>query len=247
MSTSKIVEQTGLYAVDGAQLYIRIFQPLHAKRGKAVLSLYGFLGFEKNLDLLLELAHSGYVVATFDYSGIWRSEGKYSPFSGVRDSVSVVNKVNEIIGDNSLKWSVFGHSWGGTQALLLAKETAIFESVIAMAPVFDLRDMVGQNREQVENFFRSSVEKKSWSISKDLFNSDVDRIHAGIFQKGDLTGIKSRVSLLHGELDDVVPIAHSNNIRKFSEDRFKLVPLKEMGHIPFDRPKVLEEIINCIS
>ena len=105
-----------------------------------VLSLHGYPGNEKNLDVAQALRRQGWNVVFFHYRGAWGSEGEFS-FRGAEADVQTVlqymsNETNAAsLGIDTKRISIVGHSMGGHMAIAGIYDNPNVQCAVAYDPV----------------------------------------------------------------------------------------------------------------
>lgn len=160
------------------------------KNAPVVVMCHGFHSSKDNpitsRALAQKLVERGFSVLRFDFSGHGRSEGnidEITPVAGLDDLKCAIESLGE------RKIALYGSSFGGYVALLYASDQPVL-ALALKAPVLD------------------------WSqvqISKDRgkrFRQETKNIN--IYQKA--KNIKAPTLIIHGDRDDVVPLAQSQKL-----------------------------------
>ncbi|MBL4837292.1 MAG: alpha/beta fold hydrolase [Kordiimonadaceae bacterium] len=102
-----------------------------------VVTLLGFPGNEKNLDLAQSLRRAGFNILYFHYRGAWGSEGEFGLHNASEDAAAAIaflKKNAKEFRTDPKKISVFGSSFGGFTALSAAAADTSVQCTVATSP-----------------------------------------------------------------------------------------------------------------
>lgn len=195
-------------------------------RGAAVMIHGGFWRAKYDLThashLCAALAEAGISAANLEYRRLGETGGGWpGSLDDVRHGVAAAR---EYFGSGPV---VVGHSAGGHLALRLASESPKIKAVIALAPVavLQLADELNLSNSAVSEFLGSKP-----SESQDLLNAACPSLHPSTIPR----------ILVHGTMDDVVPIALSREfvrLRKNDLGEVSLVEIAAADHFDLIDPE----------
>jgi len=223
-------------------IHTRVYIPELIEKFPAILFFSGFPGYQRNFDLALELALSGFAICTFDYPGTWNSEGKFHPLVGLK----VANEIKQFFLNllpTRTSWGIFGHSWGATLALLYGAQDQSCNSIAVLAVVNDLLSITKGTRESVAQMFINDVAPLGIEIDREKLEADLDIIASQNILKDVVPHIKQPVLLIHGLNDEEVSPSQSQQIAEMSNNKFTLKMLPNEGHSPKNRKKLVDILL----
>lgn len=220
----------------------QVYVPRTAKF-PVILFFAGFPGYQRNLDLAVELALSGFATCTFDYPGTWGSKGKFSPLIGVKVAEEVREFILEILSPEVNQWGIFGHSWGATLALLYGAQDPSCKSIAVLSPVNDLLSITEGTRESVAQMFIDDAAPLKIEVDYDKLEADLNIIASQNILKDTIQQITQPVLLMHGSNDQEVPSSQSQQIAELAGDKFMLRALPDEGHNPKNREKLVSNLL----
>ncbi len=142
-------------AIDGSDLYYRLYRPAVLEEGRqypAIMAPYGGPHGQRakrewKVDFNEYLARNGYVVMVLDNRGMWNRGLKFE--SHIKNAMGTVEIEDQVTGVNHLKSlgyvdgdnvGIWGWSYGGYMTLMaLFKEPDVFKAGVSVAPVTDWR------------------------------------------------------------------------------------------------------------
>jgi pimeloyl-ACP methyl ester carboxylesterase len=198
-----------------------------------VLVLHGIHG-EKSAMLSVgrRLAAAGYRAVLADLRGHGRSTGEWLTYGVVesRDLSQVLHQL-EREGLLSGPLGVYGASYGGATAIMLAGEDPRVRAVVAVAPYASMQ-------EEVFDYIRSYRLVPAWLISDATIRRAVERAgELGRFEPqaaSPLTAMsrtQARVLLIHGAADRKIPARHSQSLHAVAPGQSELLLMRRKGHV----------------
>ncbi len=179
--------------------------------GRAVITCHGMLSHkdsDKHRLLCDKLAKRGIASLRFDFAGRGASEGRLFDLSYSHEVEDLEAAVAFLVERGVERFGLFGSSMGGAVALLAAARD---ERVVAVATLA----AVGHPAAIAERYPR---EAEAWQRVGHI-ESEAGRIGRGFLDDAmqhdvlSATGVlRAPVLVLHGELDDVVPVADAHDI-----------------------------------
>lgn len=222
-------------ARDGEQIpgYLTLPPGMEDARGlPAIVMPHGGPGSrdEWGFDWLAQFfAQSGYAVlqpnfrGSTGYGSAWEMENGFQSWQTAIADVADGGRwlIAEGMADPS-KLAVLGWSYGGYAALQAsAIESDLFKAVVAIAPVTDL----GELRNDSRNFVNYPI------VSEFLGNGEHIDTGSPARRADEIT---APVLLVHGELDEPVPVRHSEIMQEALEDAgrsVRLIRFEDLGHL----------------
>ncbi len=168
--------------------------------------------------LAAALAARGHGVVSLDYR---RTPGHPDATTGdVRSAVELLPRARDSLGLADRSVQLVGHSAGGHLVLWLAGEPGVTATVVALAPVADLvvADSLGLGGGAVTAFLGASA-----SARPDLDPARRTAPHGGI-------------SVIHGALDDIVPVSVGASYVSAVAPAARLVLIPDCGHFELIDP-----------
>ncbi len=226
-------ETQELYAKrDRNQIYGLIYVPQNAgKKMPAVIFSHGFGGnYQVGMQYAEALAEKGYVVYCFDFCGgspESRSDGTTLEMSIFTEQADLEAVIHMIQGQDFVdKENIFlmGTSQGGAVLAITAaanKEAA--KGAVLLYPAFVLVDMTKERFKSVEDI--PDTYNQMWmtvgrAYAEKLLDYDIYEA---------ISDYDKDVLLIHGDVDDIVPLSYSKRALKVY-DSAKLEVLPGAGH-----------------
>ncbi|MFI4891218.1 MAG: alpha/beta hydrolase family protein [Steroidobacterales bacterium] len=148
-----------------------------------LISLHGFPGTERNLDLAQVVRRAGYNVLFFDYRGVFGSGGNFSFANSLEDTAAVLAWARS--PDNVAKYhtdpqrlAILGHSFGGWLALMSGAQLPPRACVAALAAWnvgWAAKRFADHPKERIDdlNDLRTSTQETSGPV-----RANADALHA---------------------------------------------------------------------
>lgn len=207
-------EDAWFAAADGAQLH-GWFVP--AAGGESADTLLWFHGNAGNIgdridNLLLISRRLGVSVFIFDYRGYGRSGGKPSERGLYADGEAALAYLRERGDVDMSRLTLFGRSLGCAVAVELATRHPV-KTIILESPFTSIDAMARRMRGGLAALVPTSwvVRSKFDSLSK-------------------IANVHSPVMLLHGDMDDIVPIEMGHELFAAANDPKRFYPIRGAGH-----------------
>lgn len=235
----------------------KIFGILHRPITKnpvpAVMICHGFGGNklgknEAYLKLAKALSKAGIAVLRFDFRGCGDSEGDFSQItveSLVSDALAALEFLKNDPGLDKERFGIFGRSLGGSIALITAKRTKAFKTIVLWAPFFSAVGWLEkwkklqstENHSLKQDLMTINGKKPSLQFYEQLFRMHLDQ---------DLKDLESTPFLhIQGKNDLVITEMHAQSFRehrKMASGESKFVELIETDH-DFSNPEELQASI----
>lgn len=217
------IEATYLeFLSEGLKLKVFMAKPDEKARFPAVLVNHGGGGMERAYEeMCIELAETGYTALAMTFRGYAGSQGMQEYGKGeIRDLLNLVEyiKSQSFVDENRI--GMFGYSRGALNTLLACQRSKDFKAVVLWAaPV----DMIAHHMLNpfIEDLIGGSPQKlpEEYRIRSPI--NFVERITCPIF-------------IIHGELDEVIPVRHAHMLAKELERSNKDFQMKTYpgeGHV----------------
>lgn len=201
-------------------------------------------GGTKQEAIAQRFAPAGYNVLRFDFSYVGDSEGEYEDLtvSGeVADALGALDFMHEF---GASECTLVGSSLGGLVALLAAAQaTHLVSRVAVIAAVADSRIFTDGLTDKAIAEWRARGRRRVGSgFLKPDFLDDVLRIDAPATMKT----LAMPVLVMHGEDDDVVPVAHAEIIRRSVSGPCRVEKFPGVGH-RFEEPGALARLLDVLA
>lgn len=234
--------QSIVFENEGQRIFGISHIPLTPGPHPAVLICHGLGGhktgkFRLYVVLSEMLARNGIASLRFDFRGSGDSEGDFSGTtleSEVSDATAALNKLLTLPGIDTSRIGLFGRSFGGTIALMIAKSSSIIKSIATWAPLYSGDQWVEQyntlHAPGITDEFRMEAMKiNGQTPGKDFFKG-LFKIRMDEY----LQDLKHLPLLhIHGEHDAVVTIDHAekyHQARKGMKENSKFIRLPHSDH-----------------
>lgn len=233
----------------GKTIFGELFLPsIHSdvKRPVVILS-HGFGSTGKNQEEYASMfADNGYVAYTFDFIGGGediRSDGKMTEMSVLTEASDLeiilegIRNLPFVDRDNVI---LMGNSQGGfVSTYVAAKNKDKVSKLILLYPAFGIPDNTKRMIEEADTN-KEIFEVLGKTVSRKY---GIDAMNIDIFDL--MKNFDKEVLIIHGENDDVVPIAYSEKaIKIFKNAKLKIV--KNAGH-GFHKEKEIDTAKNSIA
>lgn len=181
---------------------------------------------DRNLGIASGLVDHGYNVLMFDMRGHGESEGKHIS-AGYHEKHDVLGAINYIRQTGiQTQIGILGLSMGAAASLMAAAESEEIAAVVADGGYADIVSIF-----ESEFSARSSLPKFFIPIILFAANKMYDIDFAAIKPEEAVSELSIPVFIIHGEQDDVVPVAHAYRLKEASEHRdSELWILSEAAH-----------------
>jgi len=230
MTAEPFLQKDISFSADGLKLKGLLHLP---PNGPAPL-IIGSHGFYSNGDspkqiaLAEECNRLGMAYFRFDHRGCGRSEGEFDLVTSLEarcsDLISAVEAINHRI-DTKGCLGLFGSSMGGTVCLATAARLAADAVVTFGAPVRS--NLSGGRSEMPRSEIVFDAARRQFDVTKRL--SEL-----------------SHILIIHGQADDVVPVAHAREIFNLAREPKKII-IQEHGDHPMSIPEHQQEFVRQTS
>ena len=219
----------------GEKIYGQLYMPKTDLSGECPLVIYSHelaCNHTYGIPYAKRFADLGFATLVFDFRGggpFVKSEGKTSDMSVITqcdDLLSVTRQAMEWPFVDRNRIFLMGASQGGmVAALAAAKEPELYAKLLLNYPGFQIPDWIHDAfpSKPINDF---SFDYQGWitlgaAYIKDFWDYDI---------WGQIGNYKKPVLIIHGEKDQMVPIAYSRRAAKVYPD-CTFYPMKDMGHI----------------
>jgi len=167
---------------------------------------------ERNLGIAGDLVNHGYSVLMFDMRGHGESEGKHIS-AGYHERYDVLGAVDYIRQRGiETKIGVLGLSMGAAASLMAAAESKEIAAVVADGGYADIVSIF-----ESEFSARSSLPRFFIPIILFVANRMYDIDFTAIKPEEAVSELSIPVFIIHGEQDDMVPVAHAYRLKEASQ------------------------------
>lgn len=207
---------------EGLKLKVFMAKPDEKARFPAVLVNHGGGGMERVYEeMCIELAETGYTALAMTFRGYPGSQGRQEYGKGeIGDLLNLVEYIKSqgFVDENRI--GMFGYSRGALNTLLTCQRSKDFKAVVLWAaPV----DMIAHH--MLNPFIEDLIGGSPQKLPEEY------RIRSPI---NFVEGITCPIFIIHGELDDVIPVWHADMLAKELEGSnkdFQMKTYPEEGHV----------------
>jgi pimeloyl-ACP methyl ester carboxylesterase len=201
-------------------------------------------GGTKQTAIVQRFAPAGYNVLRFDFSFVGDSEGEYEDLTVSGEVDDALGALDFMAEFGASECTLVGSSLGGLVALLAAAQAAHLVSRIAlMAPVADAKIFTdGLDDKAIAEWRKRGRRRVGSGYLKPGFLDDVLRIDAPKVMRA----LTMPVLVMHGEADDVVPIAHADLICRSVAGPCTVERFPGVGH-RFEEPGALDRLLEVLA
>lgn len=231
----------------------------HGGKAPGVVMFHGFTGNKiENHRLFVHTARSlcdsGFVVLRFDFRGSGDSDGEFEDMTipgEISDAEKALVFLTEQRGVNKEEVGVLGLSMGGRVAAILASRDkrvrfAVLYSAALSPLVSRLLSSTTKGTQEVAESMRMLVSgeaiqvRDGWYLKKSFFDTLDDTVPLDVMGK-----IKVPILIVHGDLDQVVPLSDSTKgfeIVKNLNEKNELYVIEGGDHVFTEREHTQEVI-----
>ena len=220
-----------------ASLSVWIIDPTHAASAGApaprgtILLLHGIHGNKRHmLGMAKTLAGHGFRAVLVDLRGHGRSSGDWLTY-GYQESADLVQVLDALSERGLLAGSVgvYGTSYGGATAIMLAGRDPRVQAVVTVAAFSDMREVVACNIRSQLPF--GGLLSQSWidgTLARcgELAGFDP----AAASPVAAVTRTKARILLVHGKADAKIPFSEAEALYAACRDHGRLILLDGEDH-----------------
>lgn len=216
------------------ELLVQVVEPAEVESPSAtVLVLHGVISSGRAmLPHARRLAAHGYRAVLVDLRGHGQSDGEYMTY-GLEESADLVRVIDALAARRLIsgRLGVLGVSYGATTAIHLAGRDPRIDSVVAVAPFSNLRDVV-------PDFGRTVLPGVGSLVSDQALAAGIDEAGKQAGFDPDLADAcqalqrtSAPVLVIHGEEDWMVPTYHGRRLHEAAPDHSELRLLPCTGHL----------------
>jgi putative redox protein len=208
-----------------------LHHPVENKSAGAAVLCHG-MESDKNSEKLIflgrQLAQCGILTLRFDFSYVGESSGKFADIT-YRGEVEDLRAAYELVRNrHGGKIAIFGSSMGGTVALMFAAAEPHVAALVALAAPLHPENFpkrvltpAGLERWRKRGFMRYNGQRLNLALLEDLECIDVP---------GAARSIHCPVLILHGDADEIVPVAEAHELHDCLTNAKRLSIFKDGDH-----------------
>jgi pimeloyl-ACP methyl ester carboxylesterase len=225
-----------------------LHHPLENHSAGAAILCHGMESHKNSAKLIFlgqELARRGILALRFDFSYVGESSGKFEDitYSGeVEDLRAAYDLVRQ---RRDGKIAIFGSSMGGTVAIMFAAAEPQVASVITLAAPLHpenfpsrILSSAGLQRWRERGYTRYNGQRLNLAMLEDLESIDVPAA---------ARKIDCPVLILHGDADEVVPVAEAHELHGCLKNSKRLSILKDADHRLSDRATMQRAMLEALD
>jgi dipeptidyl aminopeptidase/acylaminoacyl peptidase len=218
---------TEIFRVLGQKMVATYHRPAgpEGKRFPTVLFLHGFPGSEKSVDVQRELMRRGIASVAPAFLGAWGSGGKYRFTTLVPQARAALRAAKKLSFVNPRRVAVYGYSMGGWVALNLAALEPSLKAVVAIASAGG-PEMIGSD---TKSFLAHLSKPLNVPAQGDLLG-DFRRALRKFDPARAIPRLRAPLLLIHGDEDDVIPIAISRRYAALAGRRARFIVQRGADH-----------------
>ena len=233
-------EKLSIPTANGDTLSAVLHHPAAAPHGAAILchGMESAKNSEKLIFLAQSLAQRGILALRFDFRYVGESSGNFADITYSGEVADLRAAYDLMQKRRPGKTVIFGSSMGGTVALLFAAQEPSVAAVVTLAaPVhpenFPKRVLTPKQlqRWRERGFTTYNGQRLNVTLLNDLEQLDVPRAACRIL---------CPVLILHGDADEVVPVAEANELHEILTSPKRLSIFQDTDH-RFSNPLVMRQ------
>ena len=198
---------------DGIRLHAKLERPRGRDNGSLCILIHGFTGHMEEKHILAArdaMLDSNVAVLRAEMYGHGKSGGdfrEHNLYKWVNNGLSVIRYAKEISRGEDLY--LCGHSQGGLLTMLLGGMcSADIKAILPLSPAWMIPEIARQGEILGTRFDPSDIpdviRSGSWEISGDYV-----RVAQTIHVEDEIERYGKRVFLVHGDMDETVPVSYS--------------------------------------
>jgi dipeptidyl aminopeptidase/acylaminoacyl peptidase len=195
------------------------------KTKKAIVICHGYPFDKGNVLTFATFLRKRYNIMMFDFRAMGRSGGWYTSggYYEKRDLMAAIEYLKKDRGIGPI--GVFGFSIGGSVAIMTAELSEDIKVVVADSLTASLEYVVDSMYRQF-SFFKHPFVFMTKLIAKIFFGIDTSKVSA----VRSAPNMKSALLLIHGDIDDQVPVEESKMVYKEAKEPKELWIVKGANH-----------------
>ncbi len=205
------------------------FQPGSGDSKNVVILGHGVTG-NKDRPLLKALSDAleaaGISSLRFSFAGNGYSEGKFTDATISKESQDLKSVLDRVTADG-FRVAYVGHSMGGAVGVSVASEDPRIEALVSLAGMVYTKDFAKREFGDVKPDAGFMWDEPTCPLSSEYMND--------LAQIGDLLDVGAKISvpwlLVHGTVDDVVPLKDSKDIYAKAKTNKKLIEIEGADHV----------------
>lgn len=207
--------------------------------------LHGVPGIEKNVDLAHALRENGWNCLLIHYRGCWGSEGTYRLKTVPVDVIAALDFLgrDDTGRVDPSRVALIGHSLGGWAAILAAAADERVKAVTVYSPVVDPQafamdeDVAAAEFTPWINGITPAEFTRQWRALTGPFNA-----------LNEVAKVEPRpLLIIHGELDEVVPVEQGQALYEAAGQPKKLVRIPNGNHaLAWQRPLLRRYLLDWL-
>ena len=239
-SSAVIETSTIIRSAYGATLSAVLHQPAQSPHGAAILchGMESGKNSEKLIFLAQSLAERGVLALRFDFRYVGDSSGEFADITYSGEVEDLQAAYGFVQSRQPGKTVIFGSSMGGTVALLFAAQEPSVAAVVTLAAPghpenFPKRVLTPKQLQswRERGYTTYNGQRLNVSLLKDLELLDVPEA---------ARRIRCPVLILHGEADEVVPVAEAYELHGILASPKRLSIFKATDH-RFSNPRIMRQ------
>lgn len=201
---------TFTYQVDGNQVQGYVIKPKTSTKKLPVLiynrggnGSYGSLVFGYKMHNLFPIANEGFVIIGSQYRGSLSKQDNLDEFGGkdVKDVTALLDYIPSIESADPQRIGMYGHSRGGMQTYIVAKQIDNIKAIVSIAGISDLSLTIA-NRPEMERMLKHRIPNYDKNKVEELAK------RSAVNWPNELSPLVP-ILLLHGNNDKHVNVKHS--------------------------------------
>ena len=189
-----------------------------------------------------DASERSFSVLRFDFSGNGQSEGEFSASNYTKQISEMQSAVDYLHEQGVERIGLAGHSMGALISVLTASRNNAIEAVCAIAGRLSGMNAAHFLNNRQKETLRNTGKVHFESRGRKLLLTDTFFSDAAHFDlPGILKNLQSRLLVVHGETDEIIPVEEAYTARDFKGNGIELVVIPEADHMfskAADREKV---------
>ena len=179
-----------------------------------------------------DLAAAGFMALRFDFSGNGQSEGDFAQ-STYSKHIGEMQTAADLLVSKGAGWvGAAGHSMGGLLCFLSAAQSSVIRAVCAIGSRISSMKashfLSSAQREILERTGEVNFTSRGRFLTiTEAFFADADGFDLPVL----LTSFDKPLLLIHGDQDEIIPVAEAYRARKISDERIGLEVISGADHM----------------
>ncbi|MGD8369688.1 MAG: alpha/beta fold hydrolase [Desulfobacterales bacterium] len=187
-------------------------------------------------DMAEELTEAGLIALRFDFSGNGQSQGAFAESTYSKQISEMQSAIDRLQQEGATWIGLAGHSLGAAVSLLTAAKDERVGAVCALAGrISGLTPRHFLSAEQIEELDRTGTVRftsrgRALKLTEAFF-ADADQYELS----GVLAGLHVPLMVVHGDADEIIPVAEAHKARKANPEAVQLEILPGADHMFSDQ------------